>query len=568
MKFLILISITFCSLIQVYSQDLNDIQSIISINKDSALYLINKLEKSCKDTCADSYKIYALKGEVYESIDKDTALYYYSKSLDINKEQMSVLLNNANLHYEKKNIDKFYTNLQSALNLPQKYQSLSQYAKAYYLTARFTGEYKQDLDSAQLFISEAIKIEPNNVSYLKFLMDILLVKKECEAALKVIEFIKGVENNSNSVNNVILESSVYFNCFKEYPKGINILLDYYKKDSLSVIIISQIAKYYSKLKDWNNSISFFKKLLTIDSDNENTYYNLSKTIYLAGKKRESKKILREGISKVGENESLYKLMSEFYFEENNIDSSLFYLNKSIELNPSTELLKIRAQLYTNISKLELAYNDYDRILKITPCDCESIKNCINYEFDIKNYSNVIATYNRTTQCNCRNNLEFELISAYFYSGQYNKVNDYIDKTLESYPTNYGLQYVKALMLATVDNSLDQALKKCIFILNKLDNKINLNDEDSNHKYNLDILTALIYLAKDDLKNFYKTMNYAIDLYGKEALNPITKIIPEAKLSKKEYPPKIILVNEGNNEVSILVNISQKTREKIKKKYGL
>jgi len=229
---------------------------------------------------------------------------------------------------------------------------------AFYLNKSVESLRSSNLDSAELYLSQALKLESKNPHTLRLLGVVYAQRKDYLRALKYLNnslrvFPKNSATLSN-LGNVFLELRQYDNALDCYAKSIKI-------DPNNSATLSNLGSIFFELKQYDKALDYFDKSIKIDSNNYEAWYNKSKVL------KELKRY----------------------------DEAITHYDKALSLRPDyVEAWSNKGNTLFQLKQYEEAIAHYDRAinLKVNYAEAWSNKGATLHE--LKRFSEAIAHYDK------------------------------------------------------------------------------------------------------------------------------------------------------------------------------
>ncbi|SMP00870.1 Tetratricopeptide repeat-containing protein [Muriicola jejuensis] len=127
---------------------------------------------------------------------------------------------------------------------------------------------------------------------------------------------------------------------------------------------------YSKMKEYDKAIADFTEAIRIDSTDMASFVDRGLAFFQAQRYEEAtldfKYVMAKGSDKKMSENSLYWL-ALINYQQGNPESTIAFCDQFLNSNPSdAEVIFLRASAYSLTDNLELAINDYSRIIKDYP----------------------------------------------------------------------------------------------------------------------------------------------------------------------------------------------------------
>ncbi len=229
---------------------------------------------------------------------------------------------------------------------------------AFYLNKSVESLRSSNLDSAELYLSQALKLESKNPHTLRLLGVVYAQRKDYLRALKYLNnslrvFPKNSATLSN-LGNVFLELRQYDNALDCYAKSIKI-------DPNNSATLSNLGSIFFELKQYDKALDYFDKSIKIDSNNYEAWYNKSKVL------KELKRY----------------------------DEAITHYDKALSLRPDyVEAWSNKGNTLHELKRYDEAIIHYDKALSLRPDYAEGWSNKGVTLHELKRYDEAIAHYDK------------------------------------------------------------------------------------------------------------------------------------------------------------------------------
>ncbi|MFB9077670.1 tetratricopeptide repeat protein [Flavobacterium procerum] len=405
-------------------------------------------------------------------------------------------------------------------------------------------------------IDKAIKIDSLNEDYYIQKAEIYYEDSKCEKGLEVL--LKHIDITGGISEKGMVYISELVECSFSKEKSLKTLITAANSNyGDSKLILTQIISKSLDLKDYDNAILYYNKYINLtpnDVDSINSLYTL---LYGLNKFDEAEKLLLSGLNNNPDNPILLSNLTGFYFARNDYASCISIINKILKQNYTIENIKYRAIVYEKNNQMELAYNDYKKIIEIDNCNEEAYRKILQYEYDNRNYENVISNSLNFINCNAKaeNDLIDGLYTSMFFLNENKKGVKLLDKRLSQKPDVFLPYYTKAIILIK-QKEYEKALQYIELALKS-------NNIDKSDYLTINLLKLGIYLVLED----YKSLSSFATVYD------LTKVISEnnASISRSKEAKKVELNVSFDKQKGIINNtlvIPSKTMNLLIDKYGV
>ncbi len=227
-----------------------------------------------------------------------------------------------------------------------------------------------------------------------------------------------------------------------------------------------LKKYPKDERFYNTSISLYTEINAFQklaSTYIGLYNNVShkpehlkeaSMVYYKNKELELSKQLMLQAFKIDSKSAFYAShLAGLYRDENMIDSSLYYISKSIVLDPKdVNNIMFRAQIYYEDGVYKTALDDFQRLLVLMPKDEEFRYMTANTYYKLKKYRKVIkllASFKQKDPNETK--FWFLLGSAYMFRGKNQKASREFKKVLKFLPDHYQTLTNNAMCIYNLGN---------------------------------------------------------------------------------------------------------------------
>jgi len=212
-------------------------------------------------------------------------------------------------------------------------------------------------------IEQALKNGPASSKYHAFLAQLYLLKGEGNNAGKEASI--AIRLDPKNFRAAILLSQALIQV-KKYKEAIDLLNRMLAKATDNLNLLGNLGLAYTGLKDNDNAIQTFKKLLSLSPGNSKALYAL--VSLKAGKDlQKGIELINAYIQKAPQSAGHYLLLGSYYMQLNSPDKALSALKKARELNPNNPRPYLAiAQLMSRQGKTEAAIEECRQLLKTSP----------------------------------------------------------------------------------------------------------------------------------------------------------------------------------------------------------
>jgi len=357
----------------------NRLSTISNLSK--VLIKLDKLEKA-NEIINEAVKLYPAEAN----------LYLIKGQLSEKEKKWEISLNNYNIAIELNNnlVEAYIFRGDTLKELKRPLDALISYDKAIELNPELN-----NVITNRVEVIEALKKSEE----LLLSCENSIIKKDYESALelinKAIEIDQGNFYAYNNLGNIYNDLNFHKEAVHNYKKAININNMYAEPYYNSGVILQKMNNledsltnyeaainnkinypeeaYYNKglvlfeLMRYEDAISDFKKVIEINSKNNDAYLMLANTFYKLKKIDNALENYNKYIEINPKNAVAYLNRGNLLNENNQLDLALDNYNKAIELNNSYGLAYFsRADLFKKRDNYELAFCDYTMAIKLEP----------------------------------------------------------------------------------------------------------------------------------------------------------------------------------------------------------
>nr|WP_315258549.1 tetratricopeptide repeat protein [uncultured Flavobacterium sp.] len=426
-------------------------------------------------------------------------------------------------------------------------------SKKYFENSKLFTENK-NYDKALIEIDNALKLDSLNKDYLLLKVKILYNKSDCSNA--IVELQKIVLNEDKFDDVTVSYYSDLFDCIGESKKATETLLEYIKENKSEEIFI-RLAQRYFKIKDYDKSIFYYRESIKLNPYDIDAIIDLTRILYAFKSSDEAINEVSKGLENNKNNIRLLTYLASCYHNNKDFNKAIEIENQIIKLEYKPEHIASRAMLYELQGKKAEAYEDHKIIIKLVKCNQEYFFKVLQYEFENRLYEKVIENSYKVITCDAKNEsiVLDGLYTSLFFSGDFEKGSQYLDKRIASNPDNFNPYYIKSLLL--LKN------KQYENVLKNLELALKSKDADKENILRANLLKFGYYLLKEDYKGFvsyWKTGNV------KSLDNKLNFAFVEN--SEKEKTEIKIDFNKNTGEVTSSIIIPTKVFRLLRDKYGL
>lgn len=255
-----------------------------------------------------------------------------------------------------------------------------------------------------------------------------------------------------------------------------------------------------------------QKLLTVliffllwSCNNTEGKYIEAEHLYLTGKPDKAYEIVIDLLSKNKKDLRFFKLAGNCLFMNKSYKEALNYYDLVLRAEEDTSALFQRAKCYCNLSLIEGALNDLNRIIRIDTTRADLyIERGKVYE-SIKSYREAITDYNKALDIDSLNYIALNNKGVSHENlGEYTQAIDCYNKILINSKFDSRIYYNRAIAQVHCGNFSDAIID--------LTAAINLNPFDGTYYYNRGVVYQLIH----DMNHAYMDWRKAVELGNEDA----------------------------------------------------
>jgi tetratricopeptide (TPR) repeat protein len=210
-------------------------------------------------------------------------------------------------------------------------------------------------------------------------------KQDFETAIK---FFEKVVNKDDSSENDIADSYVMLGvcnmflaekCITDEIKYELRAIEYYTKvidcypKHIDEAILTDLALAYGDIKDYDNAILAYEKVIKFDEENADAYFQLAGLYDIQGDSNKALSYALKAIEIFDQSWNYYFHLSLIYRDLSNFEESINILKKAIDLKPDYfEAYCNMADAYNHLGKFDLAIEFATKAVDINPTDVCSI----------------------------------------------------------------------------------------------------------------------------------------------------------------------------------------------------
>lgn len=363
----------------------------------------------------------------------ESAINYFRKIIELKPDNWEVYIYLALCYKELKNYETAINYLKKSILIN------SYYAESFWLL----GELYIDIGNYGLALKNlerAVELAPNNSRYLNSLAKVYLELDKVSQAIRTLQI--SIDTNPNS-------KWSYFYLGKALEKEFNFELaieQYLKSLEIDPNFLEaqlSLAKLYSYINDYKKAIEVLESITDRLVDLE-IYFMLGQFYYNIANYEKSIINLENYVKLINNNWQAFYLLYLDYFNLNDKEKALFYLEKAYELNPKdTKIITDLFKIYVDNKQIQKA-EKFLNIIKNFVKDIELLKRIIFIYFDKKDYENAFSVF---FENNLYNDLNYVLDLINFIK---NKDRDiylsFIHKILNSIDFNKNPEFYLVLQI--------------------------------------------------------------------------------------------------------------------------
>ncbi len=229
----------------------------------------------------------------------------------------------------------------------------------FYLNKSLESLRSSNLDSAELYLNQALKLQPNNPHTLRLLGVVYAQRKDYSEALNHLNnSLKAFPKNSATMSNL---GNVFFE-LKQYDNALDYYIKSIKIDPNNSATLSNLGSIFFELKHYDKALEYYDKSIIIDQNNYESWYNKSKTL------KELKRY----------------------------DEALNHYDKALSLKPEYyEAWSNKGNILKELKRYDEALNHYDKALSLKPEYYEAWANKGATLHELKRFKEAILHYDKS-----------------------------------------------------------------------------------------------------------------------------------------------------------------------------
>lgn len=315
--------------------------------------------KSALKISPESYDIYYNLGNLHQLLNQnEMAEQYYSKTIEIKPDCIQALNNLGNLYKLNKQYPKAQKKYQQAIayhpgyiqaryNLATLYQELEQFELAidsfqallthqpdHTLSYLRSGEIYQalsQLEQAEIYFNKALALQPDSIKSRNNLGNLFLLRGQLEQALEQYKYAS--EINPQDVETLHNMAYLY-----QKQRRYSLAKNYYEKvielDLNHSLAYYNLAIIYSKLGPEEQALNLYQKAIELNPQLTGAYNNAGNLLLLRSAALQAQKVFQRGLLINPLDSTLLVNLSQAFHALGDIEHSLEYLQKSIEVAKS------------------------------------------------------------------------------------------------------------------------------------------------------------------------------------------------------------------------------------------
>lgn len=253
---------------------------------------------------------------------------------------------------------------------------------------------------------------------------------QCDSAIVHLK-IAAAELDSIKDKAELKMAKCYFD-LKMYKESMDVYQKLHQANKLDIKDIEKMAAASLKLGDTLGTISYYKEVLTLDPTRCNLMYQLANLTIFMKKYNEAIYFLDKRLANCKDSltPKIYYLLGTCYFGLEKIDTTMFLLKKSLELEPNNITAKIYlGDVYSNLKEKDLAKEEFAAAIKMGMADTSKYKREITQAYlklsstllDAKNFKELLVFAKQWTEYDPNSSYAW-LYEGVGYQGQSDKDN--------------------------------------------------------------------------------------------------------------------------------------------------
>lgn len=235
-------------------------------------------------------------------------------------------------------------------------------------------------EGIELLIS-LIADNPKNIELKRELAKAYQAKQQFELAQELYEQILDIAE-PKEVKTIHSEISTLYSNWAIYMFSKDMLNDCYKYfttalkyNDKNVEIYYNLGNINKIIKNFNESITQYKKAIELDPQNAEYYNAIAESYKEIDSVYEQKKALLEGLKYNPDNSQAHYTLGTICKAQNDYQAAIQHVNEAVSLDKNfTEAKILLALLFEHVGDIEHAINTYEKILLIEPENEEAIRN--------------------------------------------------------------------------------------------------------------------------------------------------------------------------------------------------
>lgn len=342
--------------------------------------------------------------------DYQSAIEFFSKAVELGPDKEDLYYNLSDAYSRIGWLDEAETVIKKALALFEGSLKLRlALAEIYFL--------KKEIDKVFLILAYVNEKDPNNT-----LMNLLytMAYASQENFIKAEEYAQKIDSSLESGFVDYKLATLYYNLGKK-EKSFKKIDSAIAKNPENINYLIEKANFLADEKDIDGALSLYKKVLDINKNYVDAYYQMAKIYLLYDNNAEALKYLKIAVEKDFNNPSYLYTLSLLYYKLFEYDKAIETMRFVVSLTPNdAEKYVFLADLYLAKNDIESAKLYYKEALNISPNSFELIRK-IAHSF--KSYDKFCEAYEYYQRAYRLNSYEYEFALEYF---------DFLNDNISSY----------------------------------------------------------------------------------------------------------------------------------------
>ena len=222
----------------------------------------------------------------------------------------------------------------------------------------------------------------------------------------------------------LYEKGDYDKALLKYNQGIKI-------DPNNAMFYNNIGNLYFAQKKYDEAMKYYTQAIKINPSYAIAYSNLGATYYSLGKYNDAILTYRKAIKTDPNYANAYFNKGNFYYFKKDYKKAIFNYTLGINITPSAEFLKKRANLYLKLGEFDKALKDCMHLLRIGRKNPEVYNVIGNVFYYKKEYDKSLIYYNKAIKLSPGYlNPYYNIIKIYTKYGDENKLIEVYEKVLK------------------------------------------------------------------------------------------------------------------------------------------